>query len=151
MRLSSGYEDRKARMEMISLMDVMFLILVVFVYSIFSMSVHRGLKVDLPSATGAQQKGEQTIITVTAENTLYLNKQPLPLDELVLATVKIWRASATPVLISADKAASLGIGIELLGKLKNGGVERVAFQVTGETQRAPAPARTPGTDTALPR
>ena len=134
MRLSSGYEDRKARMEMISLMDVMFLILVVFVYSIFSMSVHRGLKVDLPAAKGSQQKGEQTIITLAADNTLYLNKQPMPLDALVLATVKLWRASAVPVLISADKAASLGTGIELLGKLKNGGVERVAFQVSGETQ-----------------
>lgn len=133
MRLSSGYEDRKARMEMISLMDVMFLILVVFVYSIFSMSVHRGLKVDLPAARGSLQKGEQTIITVAADNTLSLNKQPLPLDELVIATVKLWREQARPVLISADKGASLGTGIELLGKLKNGGVERVAFQVSGDT------------------
>ena len=136
MRLSSGYEDRKARMEMISLMDVMFLILVVFVYSIFSMSVHRGLKVDLPAARGTLQKGEQTIITVAADNTLSLNKQPLPLDELVIATVKLWREQARPVLISADKGAALGTGIELLGKLKNGGVERVAFQVSGDT---PAP------------
>ena len=134
MRLSSGYDDRKARMEMISLMDVMFLILVVFVYSFFSMSVHRGRRVDLPAAKGSQQKGEQTIITLAADNTLYLNKQPMPLDALVLATVKLWRASAAPVLISADKAASLGTGIELLGKLKNGGVERVAFQVSGEAQ-----------------
>ncbi|MEI7902522.1 MAG: biopolymer transporter ExbD [bacterium] len=136
MRLSSGYEDRKARMEMISLMDVMFLILVVFVYAVFSMSVHRGLKVDLPSAQGTFEKGEQTLITLTADNAFYLNKQPLPLDELVLATVKVWREHATPVLISADQGASLGTGIELLGKLKNGGVERVAFQVSG---KKPAP------------
>ena len=134
MRLSSGYEDRKARMEMISLMDVMFLILVFFVYSIFSMSVHRGLKVDLPAAKGVQEKGEQTIITVSADNTLYLNKQPMPIDELVIAVVRLWRESAAPVLISADKAALLGTGVELLGKLKNGGAERVAFQVSGETQ-----------------
>jgi len=131
MKLSSGYEDRKARMEMISLMDVMFLILVVFVYSVFSMSVHRGLKVELPSAAGERAKGDQTVITIAADNALFLNKQPLPPDELVLATVKLWRERATPVLISADRAASLGTGIELLGKLKNGGVERVAFQVSG--------------------
>lgn len=129
MKLNSGYEDRTARMEMISLMDVMFLILVVFVYSIFSMSVHRGLKVDLPSAKGEQAKGEQIIITLAADNSLYLNKKPLPLDELVLSTVKLWRERSAPVLISADTAAPLGTGIELLGKLKNGGVERVAFQV----------------------
>jgi biopolymer transport protein ExbD len=141
MRLNSGYEDRKARLEMTSLMDVMFLILVVFVYSIFSMSVHRGLKVDLPSAQGALLKGERIVITVAADNALSLNKQPMALDDLVLAAVKLWRENATPVLISADRAAALGTGIELLGKLKNGGVEQVAFQVDGEKKpRSPTPA-----------
>ena len=132
MRLSSGYEDRKARMEMISLMDVMFLILVVFVYSIFSMSVHRGLKVDLPAARGVPEKGERAVITLAADNTLYLNKRKLPFDDLVRSVTLLWRETATPVLISADKTAPIGTGIELLGKLKNGGVERVTFQVSGK-------------------
>lgn len=131
MRLSSGFEETKPRMEMIPLMDVMFLNLLFFVYASFSMTIHRGLKVDLPAAIGAQVKGEQTVITVHADNSLSLNKQPMPLDELVLSAVKLWRESSAPVLISADKAADLGTGIELLGKLKRGGVERVAFQVTG--------------------
>ena len=116
---------------MIPLMDVMFLNLLFFVYASFSMTIHRGLKVDLPSARGAREKGEQAIITLMADSSLYLNKQPMPLDELVLATVKLWREHSTPVLISADKTAPLGTGIELLSKLKNGGVERVAFQVDG--------------------
>jgi biopolymer transport protein ExbD len=132
MRLSSGYEESKPRMEMIPLMDVMFLNLLFFVYASFSMTLHRGIKVDLPSARGVLEKGEQTIITISADNTLALNKRPLPFDDLVLATVKIAREKATPVLISADRAASLGTGIELLSKLKNGGVERVAFQVSGK-------------------
>ncbi|NCA83846.1 MAG: hypothetical protein EOM72_14120, partial [Opitutae bacterium] len=117
-------------------MDVMFLILVVFVYAVFSMSVHRGLKVDLPSARGTLLKGERLVITVSADNALALNKEPMALNELVLATVTRWRENPVPVLISADRAAALGTGIELLGKLKNGGVEQVAFQVSGE---APAP------------
>ncbi len=132
MRLNSGYEDRKARMEMISLMDVMFLILVVFVYAVFSMSVHRGLKVDLPSAQGALLKGEPLVITVSADNALALNKEPMAFNDLVLAAVTRWRENPVPVLISADRAAALGTGIELLGKLKNGGVEQVAFQVSGK-------------------
>ncbi|MDR2849064.1 MAG: biopolymer transporter ExbD [Verrucomicrobiota bacterium] len=142
MRLKSGYEERSARLEMISLMDVMFLILVVFVYAVFSMSVHRGLKVDLPSAKGALLKGERLVITLAADDTLALNKQPMPLDELVSDTVRLWRENATPVLISADRAASLGIGIELLGRLKNGGVEQVAFQVADEPS-TPKPAPPP--------
>lgn len=131
MRLSSGFEETKPRMEMIPLMDVMFLNLLFFVYASFSMTIHRGLKVDLPSAAGAKVKGEQTLITISADNSLYLNKKPLPMGEVVFATVKLWREHSAPVLISADRAAALGTGIELLGKLRNGGVERVAFQVSG--------------------
>ncbi|HHU15551.1 MAG: biopolymer transporter ExbD [Kiritimatiellae bacterium] len=143
MRLKSGYEDRKARMEMISLMDIMFLILVVFVYAVFSMSVHRGLKVDLPSADGPLLKGEKLVITLSADDTLALNKEPMSFDDLVLATITRWRENPVPVLISADRAATLGTGIELLGKLKNGGVEQVTFQVSGE-------ARTPTAGRAAP-
>ena len=139
MRLRSGYETQKARMEMIALMDVMFLVLLVFVYSSLAMSVHRGLKVALPSAQGPLLKSERAIITVSADNTLSLNKQPMALDDLVAATVKLWRETVTPVLISADRAASLGTGIELLGKLKDSGVEQVAFHVDGG--EPPPPAR----------
>jgi biopolymer transport protein ExbD len=129
MKLASGYEDRKARLEMISLMDVMFLILVFFIYSIFSMSVHRGIKVNLPSATGVQEKGELTLVTLTAENILYLNKRPMKMDDLVPLAAGLWKDKKLPVMISADQKAELGIGIELLSKLKKSGVERVAFQV----------------------
>ena len=37
-------------------MDVMFLVLVFFIYCIFDMAVHKGLKVDLPQARGADER-----------------------------------------------------------------------------------------------
>jgi biopolymer transport protein ExbD len=130
MKLVSGYDDRPARLEMISLMDVMFLILVFFVYSIFSMSVNRGIKVNLPAATtGAQEKGEMLTVTLTAENTLYLNKRPMKMDDLIPFAAGLWKEKKLPVMISADQKAELGIGIELLSKLKKSGIERVIFQV----------------------
>jgi biopolymer transport protein ExbD len=129
MKLISGYENRKARFEMLPLLDVMFLILVFFIYSIFSMTVQKGLKVDLPSAAGVLQTDEMNTITITADNTLYLNQEEMAMDQVAAAAINSWAQSKLPVLIKADKAASLGIGIELLGKLKAGSVERVAFQV----------------------
>ena len=129
MRLNTGYEDRKVRLDMISLMDVMFLILVFFVYSTFSMSVHRALKVSLPSAKGTAEKSEVIMITVTDSDELYLNKAPMTLEELVPATLALWDQQNNPVLISADRKASLGNAIELLGKLKDSGIERISFQV----------------------
>jgi len=135
MKLASGYEDRSARLEMISLMDVMFLILVFFVYSIFSMSVHRGIKVNLPVASGTQEKGEMINVTVTAENTLYLNKRPMKMEDLVPLAAGLSKEKNLPVMISADQKAELGTGIELLSKLKKSGIERVAFQIDEQQKK----------------
>ena len=67
-KLNSPFLKREARVELVSLMDVMFLVLVFFVYSIFDMAVHRGLKVDLPTATGTLEKGERVVVTINAQD-----------------------------------------------------------------------------------
>ena len=124
---------RQARLEMTSLMDVMFLVLVFFIYCIFDMAVHKGVKVDLPNAAGAQEKGERSVVTSRPDDTLQLNGMDLTKDEVVarvreLAAVKM----KLPVLISGDRKASLGVGIELLSELKAAGVEQTTFQVSGK-------------------
>ena len=132
-KLKSPFLKREARVEMVSLMDVMFLVLVFFVYSVFNMAVHHGLKVDLPAAAGALEKGERAIVTIDAQDALQLNGRPLSQDELV-ETVKrlVDVRKETPVLISADRKASMGVGIELLARLKAAGVEKASFQVSGK-------------------
>ena len=118
---------------MTSLMDVMFLVLVFFIYCIFDMAVHKGLKVDLPNAAGADEKGERIVITIRADDSLQLNGMNLTRDEVV-ARVKELNAvkMKLPVLISGDRKASLGVGIGLLSELKAAGVEKASFQVKGE-------------------
>ena len=126
---------RQVRLEMTSLMDVMFLVLVFFIYCIFDMAVHKGLKVDLPNAAGADEKGEQIVVTIAADDTLQLNGTPMTRDE-VIARVKDLNAVKMkfPVLISGDRKSSLGVGIELLSALKAAGVEKASFQVKGKTE-----------------
>ena len=119
-------------MEMTALMDVMFLVLVFFIYSIFDMSVHRGVKVDLPSATGADEKGERLVATILPDDTLQLNGKVLDKEALLKqVAAKVASGEDPTIIIAGDKAASLGIGIELLAGLKAIGVEKVSFQVSG--------------------
>ena len=122
---------------MTSLMDVMFLVLVFFIYCIFDMAVHKGLKVDLPNAAGADEKGERIVITIKADDTIQLNGMDLSKED-VLARVKELNAvkMKLPVLISGDRKSSLGTGIELLAELKAAGVEKASFQVSGEKGNA---------------
>jgi len=118
---------------MTSLMDVMFLVLVFFIYCIFDMAVHKGLKVDLPNAAGADEKGERIVITIKADDSILLNGMDLTKDAVV-SRVKELNAvkMKLPVLISGDRKSSLGVGIELLSELKAAGVEKASFQVSGE-------------------
>ena len=128
-----GRKKRQVRLEMTSLMDVMFLVLVFFIYCIFDMAVHKGLKVDLPNAAGADEKGERIVITIKADDSIQLNGMDLSKTEII-ARVKELNAvkMKLPVLISGDRKSSLGTGIELLSSLKAAGVEKASFQVSGE-------------------
>ena len=128
-----GRRKRQVRLEMTSLMDVMFLVLVFFIYCIFDMAVHKGLKVDLPKAAGADEKGERIVITIKADDSIQLNGMEMKKDDVV-SRVKELNAvkMKLPVLISGDRKSSLGTGIELLADLKAAGVEKASFQVSGE-------------------
>lgn len=118
------------RLEMTSLMDVMFLVLVFFIYCIFDMSVHKGLKVDLPMAKGAMERGERIVITILADNSMQFNGIAMAKSEIISRLCELKGVKMEfPILISGDRKSSLGVGIELLSELKNAGFEKVTFQV----------------------
>jgi len=128
MKLSSGYETKKARIEMLPLIDVVFLLLVFFIYAMISMVVHRGLKVELPSATTAAPEANDYIsITIDSRNILYLNAQPVATEHLIERIRLLLQGKEKPVFIDGDAQADLGLAIELLDQLKNAGIEKVSF------------------------
>ena len=135
--MKSRRRRRGARLEMTSLMDVMFLVLVFFIYCIFDMSVHRGLKVDLPSAAGANEKGERIVVTILPDDTMQLNGVAMSKDDVVDRIRELNRVKMNfPVLIAGDRRSSLGAGIGLLSELKAAGVERASFLVGGKKDGA---------------
>lgn len=122
---------------MTSLMDVMFLVLVFFIYCIFDMSIHKGLKVDLPAADGVMERGERIVVTIAPDDTMQFNAMPMTKSEIVERLKDLKRVKMEfPVLISGDRNSSLGVGIELLAELKAAGIEKVSFQVAGEKDGA---------------
>ncbi len=128
MRLSCGYETKKARVEMLPLIDVVFLLLVFFIYAMLSMVVHHGLKVDLPQAgTATLDRNDYIGITIDAANTIFLGREPVELEELPSRILALKDANAKPVFIDGDEAADLGLAIQLLDRLKRSGIEEVSF------------------------
>ena len=121
------------RLEMTSLMDVMFLVLVFFIYCIFNMTVHRGMKVDMPSAEGAAEPGERIVITIAPDDSLQFNGIASSKEDILARLDELRRVKMDlPVLIAGDRKASLGTGIELLAALKSAGIGNATFQVKGD-------------------
>jgi biopolymer transport protein ExbD len=129
MRLDSGYEERKARVEMVPLIDCMFLLLVFFIYAMVTMTVHRGIRVNLPAGEGRVEQKTPVLISVMADNTLKIGDRTVDLDTAVREGAAQARAQTAPVMIGGDRASDLGVSLELLSRLKAAGVESVSFLV----------------------
>jgi biopolymer transport protein ExbD len=113
---------------MLPLIDVVFLLLVFFIYAMLSMVVHHGLKVDLPSAGSAVlDRNDYIEITIDAENRVYIDGDPAEMNELSGRVIELLNGQSRPVFINGDRAADLGLAIRLLDILKEMGIEEVSF------------------------
>ena len=90
------------------LIDVVFLLLVVFIYAMLSMAVHKGMPVDLPVSGQIRPEQEQPLsVTIEADGALFLDKVPVSLENLA-ARLKLQPGlnSETGVLLFADRRVS---------------------------------------------
>jgi biopolymer transport protein ExbD len=135
MQVKTGFEDRKARVEFLPLMDVVFLLLVFFVYAMLSMVVHRGIEVTLPSGGTTQISQKDYVnITISADNQISVDGVSVSLDTLV-AQVQQATAQAkhvegdVPIFIAGDRAAGLGVALKVLDHLRGAGFGAVSFEL----------------------
>ncbi len=130
MKLRSGYEKHKARVEMLPLIDIVFLLLVFFIYAMLSMVVHRGLPVNLPGAATAEPDQRDYVgITITADEAVYFNRELVEPDELPRRIRAVREEHPEmPVFISGDVRASFGLSVQVLDLLRQAGVSEVSFE-----------------------
>ena len=121
---------RKPRIEMIPLIDLMFLILVSFVYGVFFMSVHRGVQVALPlSSTAKIEKQLSLTLSIQADGTLFLDKEPVSFENLGEALkLKAAANKETGVLLFADKNLPYQKLYTVLDLIRTAGLSQVSLQ-----------------------
>ena len=79
----SAKPKRKPRIEIIPMVDVMFLLLVFYILSTIAMTTERGIPVSLPSAaSGESTRVEETTVTINARGEVYLNRDRIELSDL---------------------------------------------------------------------
>ena len=121
---------RKSRIEMLPLIDIVFLLLVVFIYTMLSMAVHRGLRVSLPESSVAQIEKQLVLsITVESDNSIYVDKEKVSLEALTQTLASKAEEEANPgVLLFADKSIPYQNLFEILDRIRMAGLYRISLQ-----------------------
>jgi biopolymer transport protein ExbD len=115
---------------MLPLIDIVFLLLVFFIYAMLSMAVHRGLPVILPTSSTAKiDKHLILSVTLRADGSIFLDKKRMSLKDLSEALRKATRnRKETGVLLFADKAVPYQEVFRVLDQIRMAGLNRISLQ-----------------------
>jgi biopolymer transport protein ExbD len=132
----SHLNTRPPRVEMLPLIDIVFLLLVVFIYTMLSMAVHKGLPVNLPSGDEVQIDKQTPIsVTVNAAGEIFIDKRPVSLEGLLAELKTVSQNDREKgVLLFADRELAYGELFTVLDRIHRAGLYRVSLQSESEVQ-----------------
>ena len=129
MRLK-GQPMRRARIEMIPLIDVVFLLLIFFIYTMLSMTIHKGIPVLLPKATtGLIDKEDYLSISITRDHRIFLDEREIPLEDLLQTLTERGRTQPElRVFIRGDRRVPYEWVVRVLDTVRAAGLRKVSLE-----------------------
>jgi len=129
----SGSSAKKARIEIIPLIDVIFFLLATFVLFTLSLNKIQSLPVNLPVAAPPSANPPDTDDNVTLQvsdgGTLYWNKELIGMNEVGPRLANYATSVAVPrVLIASDDRAKYGATIQVLDEVRKAGIKQVSVE-----------------------
>ena len=134
--IPSPRSTRRARIEIIPLIDIIFFLLATFVMVSLSMVKNHAIPVNLPAAaTGAaQDRTDFAAITITDKGEVFFNKQAVNGEQLDDELQRLLASQPDPkIFISGDSKAEFGRAIAVLDQVRKLGISKIAI----ETQPKP--------------
>ena len=123
-------ENKSARIELIPLIDIIFLLLVFFIYSMLSMVVYRGIPIVLPVADSLEtEKGETLVITIDEKGDVFVDQEFVPGDDL-LSRLNKERAAfpGKTAIISGHKGSPYGTFVDVLDDVRLAGFQKASME-----------------------
>lgn len=129
--------SKRPRIEMLPLIDIVFLLLVFFIYAMLSMAVHRGLPVDLPLSRSAEIDQKLTLsVTIEGDGRLFVDETPVAIEDLTgVLRARSVAVAAPGVLVFADRDLSYQVIYSVLDHIRMAGISRISLQADFENNR----------------
>ena len=137
MNVASPIPHKKARIEIIPLIDIMFFLLASFMMASLTMIKLQSIKMDLPTATAATRDFKPDIVNIAVDKLgeVYIGKTQVTFVQLQsILSNKFKLNTNIPVYITGHKDATHGSIIHVLDVVRREGIQKVSFAIT------PAPA-----------
>jgi biopolymer transport protein ExbD len=134
MKIPPRTSRKKARIEIIPLIDIVFFLLATFVMISLSMVKNQGLNVNLPVArTGTSEDRKASVaITVTDVGEIYFNQEKLNFDLLPQRLKQLKASEPDPkIFINGDKKVYFENVVKVLDEVRAAGIVKVAIQTKG--------------------
>ena len=134
MKIPQVHRKRRARIEIIPLIDVMFFLLASFMMVSLSMQKSQTPKMDLAVATTSRPDFNPDMFNIAVERdgTVSVGKTNVTLarlDEMLAAAGHVSRGTNTPIFLTGDREASHASITRVLDRVRKAGFLRIAFTV----------------------
>ncbi len=138
MRIGSPIPHKKARIEIIPLIDIMFFLLASFMMVSLSQVHMKGMKVNLPTGASGetQNKKDYISLSVDRDGYFYFDKTRMEIDQLLQTLQQVYKTTPeAKVFVRGDREAIHGNVIRLLNVIRAAGFYKMAFEIKSEAAK----------------
>ena len=125
---------KRARIEIIPLIDIIFFLLATFIMVSLSMTKNQGVQVALPTAGSAASLGDQkemdkaVTLSVTAKGEVFYNKEKITIAQLPMKLQSLKSTVREPkIIINSDANADFKHVVAVLDEVRKIGIAKVGI------------------------
>jgi biopolymer transport protein ExbD len=143
MQIGSPVPHKKARIEIIPLIDIMFFLLASFMMVSLSQVHMKGMKVTLPTGQSGETQPKNNYISVSVDKNgyVYFDKTQVDYDQLLQRLQAVYQADPeAKVFLRGDADTVHGNIIRVLDYLRAAGFLKISFEIKSEAAKnVPSP------------
>ena len=122
---------KKARIEIIPLIDVIFFLLATFVLFTLSLNAIRSVPVDLPQAAppSSDKPPEAVTIQVSGDGAIFWNRELIDMGEVPARIAHYKTQTDDPrIMLSGDEKARFGLTVAVLDEVRKAGIVKFSIE-----------------------
>lgn len=128
MNIRSNRVARPPRLMIIPMIDIIFFLMVFFLFSTLQMVYQKSMPVNLPVASSSHQEAPKPVaITLMKDGTISIGDTVVGIEEIKPRVEQLADKADTPVILRADENVEYGKVIKVMDEIKSAGVTKLSI------------------------